>query len=83
MTNMSRDGTEPPGKCMYCGWECNPASQACGVCMRDANMYSLGMKKNVPEHIKEKTIPPLRIKDIATWRKVKIIDFKKQDEIKD
>lgn len=42
---MSRDGFEAPGICCYCGWECNPASQACGTCARDVTMFMIGMKR--------------------------------------
>ena len=41
-------------QCYYCGQERNPLSQACGTCMRDATMYSIGMKKNIPDYIREK-----------------------------
>lgn len=40
------------GVCYYCGWECNPSSQACGACMREASMYGAGMKTAVPDYIK-------------------------------
>jgi hypothetical protein len=30
------------GQCCYCQCECNPMSQACGRCMREQTMRSLG-----------------------------------------
>ena len=59
------------GICQYCKMECNPASQACGYCMREVNMRSLGMKRDLPPWIEDGRFN----RDSATWRKIRIIDF--------
>jgi len=59
------------GICQYCKMECNPASQACGYCMRNENMKSLGMKKSPAGNL-----PPWAADGGGSiWRKLQIIDF--------
>lgn len=44
------------GTCCYCGFECNPNSQACGSCMRSCTApyyvydYKEPKLKNIPTH---------------------------------
>lgn len=57
ITKNIKNGIGKSNTCFYCGFECNPSSQACGSCMRDATMYSSGMKINVPRYIKKKFKP--------------------------
>ncbi len=38
---------EVHGTCCFCGYECNPCSQACGSCARSATAYTLGWKDYV------------------------------------
>lgn len=38
---------EVRGACCFCGYECNPCSQACGACARSATGYTLGWKNYV------------------------------------
>lgn len=37
------------GECCFCKEECNPASQSCGLCMRNADRYHLRMTTFVNE----------------------------------
>ena len=38
---------EVRGTCCFCGYECNPCSQACGSCARSATAYALGWRSYV------------------------------------
>ena len=47
----SIDLLELPGKCCFCGDECNPLSQSCGSCSRGISGAVFGLP--VPEHLKK------------------------------
>ena len=55
------------GNCEYCGLECNYQSQACGSCMRNETMLSLGSKpQSGPVRRKRK-----RRSSVCPWKRVK------------
>lgn len=35
------------GKCCFCGNECNPHSQSCGICMRNFYWYGVWIKNHI------------------------------------
>jgi predicted secreted acid phosphatase len=59
-SSLRKMNSDERGKCCFCGGECNPYSQSCGMCSRTLTGYAMGWNSLppylFPKHIKEREI---------------------------
>ena len=51
MSDTNESDSNDDGQCCFCGEECNPASQACGQCVRNGPMHKAFFTPDQEERI--------------------------------